>query len=75
MICPSGFSRTITLGNEPDKQEMFKYPVPARCWFAATPAAGTVFSFTSCTMAPGFDVEDFELAGRQQLISLYPQHT
>jgi predicted cupin superfamily sugar epimerase len=32
------------------------------------------FALVGCTVAPGFDFADFELANRQQLIQQYPQH-
>jgi uncharacterized protein len=32
------------------------------------------FALAGCTVAPGFDFEDFELAKRAQLVALYPQH-
>jgi predicted cupin superfamily sugar epimerase len=41
--------------------------VPAGSWFAATPAPGSAWSLVSCTVAPGFDFADFELASAAQL--------
>jgi predicted cupin superfamily sugar epimerase len=32
------------------------------------------FALVGCTVAPGFDFEDFELAKRPQFIRRYPQH-
>lgn len=32
------------------------------------------FSLVGCTCAPGFQFEDFELAKRSHLLSLFPQH-
>jgi hypothetical protein len=35
-------------------------------------AAG--FALAGCTVAPGFDFADFELATRSELVVAYPQH-
>jgi predicted cupin superfamily sugar epimerase len=47
--------------------------IPANSWFAARIKSGMRFSLVSCTVAPGFDFNDFELAEGQKLLSLYPQ--
>lgn len=33
---------------------------------------GTSFSLVGCTVAPGFEFQDFELASRSKLIAEYP---
>jgi predicted cupin superfamily sugar epimerase len=48
--------------------------VSAGCWFASEPAENTAFSFAGCTVAPGFDFADFEIAKTDELIALYPRH-
>ena len=50
----------------------FQAIVPAQSWFAAEVAHA--YALVSCTVAPGFDFEDFELADRAALIAGYPQH-
>jgi uncharacterized protein len=68
-------SLTITqLGSNIRAGELYQYVVPAGCWFASKPAAGTAFSFVGCTVSPGFDFLDFELATASQLSAVYPQH-
>ena len=57
-----------------EKGQTFQFVVPAGCWFASEPAPGSAFSFVGCTVAPGFDFADFELAKANTLIKLYPQH-
>jgi len=69
----NGKFETIKLGNDIEKGETFQYAVPARCWFASEPAPDTDFSFVGCTVAPGFDFDDFELAKADELSRLYPQ--
>ena len=64
----------ISLGNDIAKGQVFQYVVPANCWFASKPATGTAFCFVGCTVAPGFDFADFELADAAILSAMYPQH-
>lgn len=69
-----GDLQKIVMGNHPEKGEKFQFVVPANCWFASEPAPGSVFSFTGCTVAPGFDFADFELASAKELQAAYPEH-
>ncbi len=54
--------------------ERFQFVVPANCWFASEPAADTEFALTGCTVAPGFDFADFELAKAEELVNHFPFH-
>lgn len=72
MIDPQGALSTLQLGPNPALGQVFHAVVPAGCWFAASVEAG--FALVGCTMAPGFDYADFELAQRGELIAQYPQH-
>lgn len=64
----------IQLGNDIEKEQVFQYVVPANCWFAGKPAPGSAYCFVGCTVAPGFDFADFELADASILSGLYPEH-
>lgn len=48
--------------------------VPANCWFASSVESDNGYSFVGCTVAPGFDFNDFELAKREELTNIYPKH-
>jgi len=65
---------TIRLGGNTEKGEVFQAVVPARCWFGAKVNARSSFALGGCTVSPGFDFHDFELAERDPLIKQYPQH-
>ena len=65
----------VKLGNLPLQGESFQFVVPAGVWFAAEPAPETEFALTGCTVAPGFDFDDFELGDKTILTSLFPQHS
>jgi predicted cupin superfamily sugar epimerase len=47
--------------------------VPAGRWFGAR-VLGPTFSLVGCTVAPGFDFADFELAQRDALLRGFPDH-
>ena len=72
MISPGGkFSETI-LGQNVTAGSVVQAIVPAGCWFGAKPVEGAVFSFVGCTVAPGFDFADFELAKRSEILPRFP---
>jgi predicted cupin superfamily sugar epimerase len=62
------------LGPDPDAGQSFQALVPAGRWFASHVEDWSSYSLVGCTVAPGFDFQDFELAKRKELIALYPQH-
>jgi len=63
---------TIHLGNDLENGEVPQAIIPANCWFAASVKNATGYSLVSCTVAPGFDFSDFELANREDLVQQYP---
>lgn len=46
--------------------------VPAGVWQAAEPDGGAVL--VGCTVAPGFDFEDFEMGDADRLAAEFPEH-
>lgn len=48
--------------------------VRAGNWFASCPAPESDFSLVGCTVAPGFDFQDFDLADRRDLARRFPEH-
>jgi predicted cupin superfamily sugar epimerase len=75
VIDPEGKYTLIRLGNDIRNGEVFQAMVPAGCWFASETAPGGQFSLVGCTVAPGFDFADFELAKGDLLASLFPTHS
>jgi uncharacterized protein len=71
-ITPSGKSNIVLLGQDVAAGQKVQYVVPAGHWFGARPARRTVYSFVGCTVAPGFDFADFELANPEDLSSAFP---
>jgi predicted cupin superfamily sugar epimerase len=74
VISPAGELNVIRLGGNVDQGDVFQAVVPAGCWFGSKPAAGSAFSLVGCTVAPGFDFANFEMADRDALLQAYPQH-
>jgi uncharacterized protein len=73
-IHPGGDYARILLGPDPDAGQVFQGVVPAGVWFGATVDQPESYSLVGCTVAPGFDFADFELARRSDLITRCPQH-
>ncbi|HZQ24673.1 MAG TPA: cupin domain-containing protein [Terriglobales bacterium] len=67
------YSETL-LGSDPDDGQVPQSVVPAGCWFGSRLRGRDSYALVGCTVAPGFDFQDFELARRADLIRLYPQH-
>ena len=70
----NGELNVISLGSDHEKGQSFQYVVPSNCWFASCPAPGSEYCFVGCTVSPGFEFEDFELADATELSVMYPQH-
>lgn len=74
VIHTNGKLEIIRLGSNVNDGENFQAAVKAGCWFASRPVNEKGFSFVGCTVSPGFDFADFELARREELIKEYPMH-
>jgi uncharacterized protein len=62
------------LGCDPDNNESFQCVIAAGNWFGARLAPGGEYALVGCTVSPGFDFADFELAAREELLHLFPEH-
>jgi uncharacterized protein len=74
VIAPPGAHSAILLGNDLEAGQVPQSVVPAGCWFASHVADWKSFAVVGCTVAPGFDFEDFEMWKRAELVARYPQH-
>ena len=74
VLSQDGTLEIIKLGNNLSKGEVFQAVVPAGCWFASKPATDYGYALVGCTVAPGFDFADFELANADVLSNQYPRH-
>jgi predicted cupin superfamily sugar epimerase len=66
----NGEYELIKLGRDSANGEVYQAIVPAGAWFASESMGQ--YSFVGCTVAPGFDFNDFELAKEANLTENYP---
>jgi predicted cupin superfamily sugar epimerase len=63
---------SISLGSNICEGEHLQVTIPAGVWFAARPKKNTSYALVGCSVSPGFDFADFELATRAELLRDYP---
>lgn len=63
----------IKLGTDFENGEVFQAVVPANCWFGSYLPENSDYALVRCTVSPGFDFEDFEMADRDELLKLYSE--
>jgi predicted cupin superfamily sugar epimerase len=63
-------TRMSASGNAP----VFRHIVKRNTWFAAEPENPNTFALVGCTMAPGFDFNDFEMAEKEKLMADFPDN-
>lgn len=71
-ITPLGEVESFVLGNSLIANEVLQAWVPAGHWFGASLVQGG-WALVGCTVAPGFDFTDFEMADKQGLLEMFPQ--
>jgi uncharacterized protein len=74
VIDREGHYQCIRLGRKLEQGERYQFVVPAGAWFASEPAPHSPFVLVGCTVAPGFDFADFEMADARALARNFPQH-
>ncbi len=74
VISPSRAYSSILLGNDPEAGQVFQATVKAGCWIGAEVAEKSSYALVGCTVAPGFEFDDFDLARREELAAEYPEH-
>jgi predicted cupin superfamily sugar epimerase len=60
------------LGADIEKGEALQAIIPANSWFGALVNEKESYTLSSCSVSPGFDFHDFELAERSTLIQDFP---
>jgi uncharacterized protein len=60
------------LGSNLEQGDSLQVMIPANCWFGAKVASTDAYSLSGCTVAPGFDFKDFQIAERQKLLLEFP---
>lgn len=73
-IDPNGKNYTIKLGSDINTGEVFQAIIPNGVWFGAIIDDPNSYTLIGCTVAPGFDFYDFELANRTDMLKAFPEH-
>jgi hypothetical protein len=74
VLSPNRSYTTILLGSDPEARQVFQATVPAGLWFASHVADWKGWALVGCTVAPGFEFEDFEMGKREELVKESPEH-
>jgi uncharacterized protein len=72
---PDGSGETIILGHDFARGMRPQHVVPGGVWQGSGLIPGGEYALLGTTMSPGFDYADYETGLRDQLITLYPQHS
>jgi uncharacterized protein len=72
IIDAKGKLTEILLGRKTENGELFQVVIKKNSWFAAEVVNKRSFALIGCTVSPGFDFSDFELAGRETLSKQFP---
>lgn len=78
-IFSDGLYQAVTLGRDIGAGGRPQYVIPAGTWFAVTvdadPEANPdAYTLAGCTVSPGFDFKDFEMAKGYMLKNAFPEH-
>lgn len=73
-IKPDGAYESAGLGTALENNEYPQIWVAAGNYFAVELADKNSYALTGCTVAPGFDFNDFEMPAEEQLVQCFPNH-
>lgn len=74
LLAPNGSLTTYLLGSAFERGEVWQVIMPAGHWFAAEITDEEGYTLVSCSVSPGFEFSDFELASCAALCNEFPQH-
>lgn len=71
-LCPDGSSRDIIIGPDILNHQEVQVIVPYGIWQGARLVDGGRWCLMSCTVAPGFEFDDYEHGNREDLLIHWP---
>jgi len=74
LLRDGGAGEVARLGTDVTAGERPQLVIPAGTWFAVELLAPATHCLFGCTVAPGFDFADFELAAGPELAARFPVH-
>ncbi|MEP0004620.1 MAG: cupin domain-containing protein [Balneola sp.] len=75
MIDKEGNYSSQKIGLDFEDGQVPQFVVPKGVWFASEVMKPNSYSFVGCTVSPGFDFADFELADSNMLIAQFPKNS
>lgn len=75
MISENGVYSCVHIGRDIENGEHLQYVVPGGVWFASRVKDNAEYALLGCTVAPGFDFDDFTLPNASEMTKLFPQHS
>lgn len=73
-VFEGGTLKVHRLGADVLQGDSLQVLVPAGCWFGAILEKPDSYALCGCTVAPGFDFADFEMASQEVLLNEFPEH-
>jgi predicted cupin superfamily sugar epimerase len=73
-IALSGALTRVSLGADILSGDVLQYAVPAGTWQGSMLKEGGQFALLGCTVAPGFDPDDYEHGHWEPLLRQFPDH-
>jgi len=71
-LLPDGNGRTIIIGNDMAKAQQPQVLVRRDVWQGSKLCEGGSWALLGCTVSPGFEYEDYDSAGRDELTNRWP---
>jgi predicted cupin superfamily sugar epimerase len=71
-LCPDGSSRDIVIGPDILSGQQVQTIVPHGIWQGARLVEGGQWCLMSCTVAPGFELDDYEHGRGEELLARWP---
>jgi predicted cupin superfamily sugar epimerase len=72
---PDGAARRVVIGNDLAAGQEPQVVVAAGVWQGCRLVPGGRWALLGCTVAPGFDYADFELARREDMLDLSTEYS
>ena len=73
-ISKEGNYEAHDMGTDFDSNLVPQVVIPGGSWFAAETLHPNSYSFVGCSVAPGFDFDDFVLPTQKELLEKFPDH-
>jgi len=74
IIDPGGNYTRITMGDLSMQNHNYQITIPKNHWFGGIVRKRDSYTLLGCTVSPGFDFKDFEMAEQDSLLSKFPEH-